>query len=327
MKTWLKIKNDPNLMGQYLVREKVVDTIRSFFKNQNFHEVSTPILVPVPSIEPNLEVFETELRTSKGVKRRGFLAMSPEFSIKKLLAAGIGNCFEITKCFRNEEEVSPLHNPEFTMLEWYRINADYKDVMKDFENLFCEIIKKVNPKADLSKWEYQGNTYDLSLPWPRISFEEAFRKYAGKDIKNVKDEDFYQIFFNEIEPKLATSHKPFFVYDYPVSQAALARKKESDPRFAERFEVFLAGSELGNCFSELTDADEQKKRFEKDLLERKTLGKTDYPIDSDLIDALKEGLPPVSGIAVGVDRLIMLAADVSSISETLFFPGEELFDL
>lgn len=327
MKTWQRIKNDSRLLGRYLVREKVTDEIRSFFKTQGFHEVSTPTLVPIPSIEPNLEVFKTQLKTSKGIKRDGFLIMSPEFSIKKLLAAGIGNCFEITKCFRNEEEVSALHNPEFTMLEWYRINADYKDVMKDFEQLFTKIIKKVKPEADLSKWEYQGETYDITLPWPRIGFEEAFKKYAGKNIAEVKDEDFYQIFFNEIEPKLRESGKPAIVYDYPISQAALARKKQSDPRFAERFEVFLAGVELGNCFSELTDAGEQKKRFEADLAERKRLGKTIYPIDEDLIEALKEGLLPVSGIAVGVDRLIMLVADVPSIADTLFFPAGELFDL
>ena len=320
MKTWKKIKNNPKLLNQYLVREKVIDTIRSHFKNQGFHEVSTPTLVPIPSIEPNLEVFETELRTSKRVKRDGYLIMSPEFSIKKLLAAGIGNCFEIAKCFRNEEEVSPLHNPEFTMLEWYRTNADYTDVMRDFEDLFVKIIGS-------DKLIYQGATYDITRPWPRISFEEAFAKYAGKKIEDVKDEDFYKIFFNEIEPKLRDSKKPAIIYDYPISQASLARKKESDPRFAERFEVFLAGIELGNCFSELTDSAEQKKRFESDLAERRSQGKTDYPIDEDLIEALKSGLPKVSGIAVGVDRLVMLAADVPSISDTLFFPGEEVFDL
>jgi lysyl-tRNA synthetase class 2 len=327
MKTWQRIKNNPKLMEKYLVREKVIDTIRSFFKDQGFHEVFTPVLVPIPSIEPNLEVFETEPRTFKGLKRKGFLIMSPEFSIKKLLAAGIGNCFEITKCFRNEEEVSPLHNPEFTMLEWYRINTDYTGVMKDFEHLFREILRKVDPKVDLSKWEYQGKDYDLSLPWPRISFEEAFAKYAGRKIGDVKDEDFYKIFFNEIEPKLRETKRPAIIYDYPISQAALARPKASDGRFAERFEVFLAGVELGNCFSELTDANEQKKRFESDLAERKRQGKIDYPIDEDLIEALKEGIPAVSGIAVGVDRLIMLAADAPTIAETMFFPGGELFDL
>ncbi len=327
MKTWKKIKENPALLPQYLIREKVIDAIRSFFKNQGFHEVFTPVLVPIPSIEPNLEVFETELKTSKGLKRKGFLIMSPEFSIKKLLASGIGNCFEVTRCFRNEEEVSRLHNPEFTMLEWYRIKANYMDIMNDFEKLFTRIVKEVNPKVDLSKWEYQGEIYDISLPWPRISFEEAFLKFAGKKIDNIKDEDFYQIFFNEIEPRLRESKKPAIIYDYPVSQAALAKRNEKDPRFAERFEVFLGGMELGNCFSELTDAKEQKERFEKDLEERKSLGKTDYPIDEDLIDALSEGVPEVSGIAVGVDRLVMLAANAPSVSETLFFPGDELFDL
>lgn len=306
-------------MERYLVREKVVDTIRSFFKDQEFHEVSTPILVPIPSIEPNLEVFQTELRTSKGIKRNGYLIMSPEFSIKKLLAAGIGNCFEITKCFRNEEEVSRLHNPEFTMLEWYRINADYTGIMKDFEDLFVKIIGDV-------KLTYQGVEYDISRPWPRISIPDAFKKYAGRDVLEVSDEDFYKIYFNEIEPELLKLKKPYFLYDYPISQASLS-KPAQDSRFAERFEVFLAGIELGNCFSELTDAKEQKRRFEKEKEERKMSGKTDYPIDEDLIEALDSGLPTVAGIAVGVDRLIMLAADVPSISETLFFPGEEMFDL
>lgn len=320
MNTWQKIRQNPELLKRYLVREKVTDDIRSFFKEQGFHEVFTPTLVPIPSIEPNLEVFKTELRTSRGVKRDGYLIMSPEFSIKKLLAAGIGNCFEIAKCFRNEEEVSPLHNPEFTMLEWYRINADYKDIMKDFEQLFLKIIGS-------KKLKYQDETYDLSTPWPRISVAQAFQKYAGKNVLKVSDEDFYKIFFNDIEPALAKSKKPFFIYDYPISQASLSRPKAEDPRFAERFEVFLAGVELGNCFSELIDAKVQKERFETDLAERKRLGKTIYPIDEDLIKALREGLPLVSGIAVGVDRLIMLASDAPSLADTLFFPANELFNL
>ena len=306
-------------MEKYLVRERVVDTIRSFFKNQGFHEVFTPILVPIPSIEPNLEVFESELRTSKGEKRRAFLIMSPEFSIKKLLAGGIGNCFEITRCFRNEEETSRLHNPEFTMLEWYRINAGYKDIMKDFEHLFLKIIGK-------DKLEYQGEVYDLSLPWPKIRISDAFKKYAGKDVLKVQDADFYKIYFNEIEPELLKMKKPYFIYDYPISQASLS-KPAKDPRFSERFEVFLGGVEFGNCFSELTDAKEQKKRFETEKKDRERMNKTEYPIDEDLIEALKEGIPAVSGIAVGVDRLVMLAADTSSIEETMFFPGKELFDL
>lgn len=320
MKTWQKIKNNPELITKYLVRERVIDTIRTFFKDQGFHEVFTPILVPVPSIEPNLEPFKTELQTASGIKREAYLIMSPEFSIKKLLAGGIGNCFEITRCFRNEEEVSSLHNPEFTMLEWYSVNADYTDIMRDFEDLFCKIIGS-------NKIVYQNQTYDITRPWMRISFKEAFEKYAGRDVLKFSDEDFYKVFFNEVEPELLKMKKPYILFDYPISQASLSRPKKEDPRFAERFEVFLAGIELGNCFSELTDAKMQKERFEKDLAERESSGKSVYPIDQDLIDALASGLPDVSGIAVGVDRIIMLAADVPTIADTMFFPGKELFDL
>ena len=320
MKTWQKIKNNPEILEKYMVREKVVDTIRDFFKKQKFREVQTPTLVPIPSIEPNLEVFQTQLHTAKGLERKAYLIMSPEFSIKKLLAAGIGNCFEIAKCFRNEEEVSKLHNPEFTMLEWYRVGANYKDVMKDFEDLFMKIIGK-------DKLNYQGEVYDLSLPWPRFRFEELFQKYANLDVLKVSDDYFYTIYFNKIEPELLKLKKPYFLYDYPISQASLSRPSKNDPRFAERFEVFLAGIELGNCFSELTDAKMQKERFEADKAERKSQGKLDYPIDNDLIEALDSGLPEVSGIAVGVDRIIMLAADVPTVADTLFFPAGEEFDL
>lgn len=349
VKTWQKIKENPKLIEKYLIREKVIDTTRCFFKNQNFHEVFTPILVPIPSAESNLEVFETALKTSQGTNRRGFLIMSPEYSLKKLICAGIGNVFEITRCFRNEEEVSRLHNPEFTMIEWYRVGATYLDVMRDVENLFVEIVKSVGNTNDLTKWIYQGETYDISLPWERISVAEAFKKFANIDIDTLLSENklklvasnkgysvsstttweqlFYQIFFNEVESNLKKSHRPFFVYDYPLSQAALAKRKKEDPRFAERFEAFLAGVELGNCFSELTDHVEQQARFKDDLELRKRLGKTEYGVDEDLIKALKSGMPEVSGIAVGVDRLVMLAANVPAISDVLFFPAHEIFDL
>jgi lysyl-tRNA synthetase class 2 len=178
---------------------------------------------------------------------------------------------------------------------------------------------------------------------------EAFAKYAKVDTETLLDSErlinagrekgytvddnttweqmFYQIFLNEIEPVFKKSRKPVFIYDYPLAQASLSRPKKADPRFAERFEIFLAGVELGNCFSELTDSELQHKRFEEDKTLRQAQGKTDFPIDEDFIKALKEGIPPSSGIAVGVDRLVMLAADVPSISDTIFFPGSELFDL
>jgi lysyl-tRNA synthetase class 2 len=349
MKNWKKLKENQELWKIHDVREAVIDVIRVFFKRQDFREGFTPILVPVPSAESNLEVFETELRSLKGDKRRGFLIMSPEYSLKKLMAAGSGNIFEITKCFRNEEEVSESHNPEFTMLEWYRIGTDYKTIMEDMESLFTEIAVKLDAQTELKKWKYQGEEYDLSTPWTRISVAEAFEKYAGIDIESLLDKEklffkalekgymvdekstweqiFYQIFFNEIEPRLKDSHRPIFVYDYPSSQAALSRRKASDPRFAERFEIFLAGLELGNCFSELTDSTEQKSRFEQEMILRKERGKTSYPIDTELIEALESGIPESAGIAVGVDRLVMLFSNCASISETMYFPANEIFEL
>lgn len=341
MKTWQRLKRNSKLWEQYLVREKVIDGTREFFKSSGFHEVFTPIMVPIPSCEANLEPHKTELVTSRGIKKTAFLIMSPEYSIKKLLAAGLGNCFEITKVFRNGEEVSPQHNSEFTMLEWYRTEADYRKIMEDMEKLMLFLVKK---KSLL----YQGQKYDLSTPWPRISVAEAFEQYAGINIDTLVDQSrlinkakekgyqidkdnnyeqvFYQMFFNEVEPKLRALNKPYFLYDYPVQQASLARRKPEDPRFAERFEVFMAGMELGNCFSELTDAKEQEERFKEDMTARQQAGKSLYPIDLDLIEAL-ESLSPTAGIAVGLDRIIMLIANVASVAETMLFPEKELFDL
>jgi len=319
VKTWEKIKQKPELLQKYLAREKVIDVIREFFKGEGFAEVQTPMLVPMPSTEPNLEVFESQLRTSKDpMGKRAFLITSPEYALKKLIAAGVGSVFEITRSFRNEEEITTAHNPEFTILEWYRTGADYMKIAEDFERMMIKIVGG-------EELVYQGIKYDLSLPWPRISFEEAFSKYAGKKIQDIKDEDFYTVFYNEVEPKLRESKRPTFVFDYPISQAALARKKPNDPRFAERWEVFLAGMELGNCFSELTDPIEQENRLKKDLMLRKDLGKTEYSMDEDFVNALKSGMPECAGVAVGVDRLIMLAADVPTIAETMFFPAGEMF--
>lgn len=349
MKTWQKIKADLSIKERYLIKEKVLDSIRKYFKDEKFHEVQTPILVPTPSMEPNLEAFETKLVTSRGIVKRAFLIMSPEYSLKKLLAAGMGNIFEITRSFRNFEEVSSTHNPEFTILEWYRVNASYLNIMLDFEKLLIDILKNTNPNFNPKKWRYLNNYYDLTTPWPRISVSEAFQKFAKIDTDTLLDQHklitlakkkgyniqkntdweqiFYQIFLNEIEPKLKEMKKPVFIYDYPLAQAALARKKVSDPRFAERFEIYLAGLELGNCFSELINATEQAERLKADFLSRKKMKKNLYPIDTDFIEALKSGMPEVSGIAVGVDRIVMLASDTDSIEETLFFPGRELFDL
>ena len=348
-KNWKKIRENKELLQPFLVREKVIDAIRLFFKNEGFHEVDTPLLVQSPGTEPYLEVFESELVTPRYENKKAYLLTSPELSMKKLLSAGMGSIFTICKSFRNGEGLSSFHNPEFSILEWYRVDADYTDVMRDCENLFLCILNNLGLNADGKKQlEYQGKIYDLSTPWERISVSEAFEEYAHVSKDDMLDEQkivqiakekgyhvtedttweeaYNQILLNEIEPHLGKD-KPTILYDYPASQAALSKKKESDPRFAERFEFYLAGIELGNAFSELTDGDEQEARMIADLKYRKELGKVEYKMDTDFIEALRLGMPRTGGIAVGVDRLVMLFANVPSIKDTLLFPVEDVFDI
>lgn len=370
MTNWQKIKQNPDLKQHFLMREQVLDGIRSFFKGKGFHEVETPQLVRYPGTEPFLEVFQTKLQTAEGQSQTGYLITSPEYAMKKLLSAGMGNIFQICKAFRNGEGLSSRHNPEFTILEWYRVDADYTDVMKDCEEMILFLLNIANVGLKNNNWIpdqvppirrasrdgnhrnllfYQGRDYDLTSPWPRISVAQAFQKYAQVDTKTLLDEQkllqvgkdkgyqvdenttweqiYNQIFANEIEPELAKLNTPMIVYDYPVSQAALSRKKKSDPRFAERFEFYIAGLEIGNAFSELNDAVEQEARIDVDLLQRDKLGKVKYGKDQDFVEALREGMPESAGIAVGVDRLVMLLSNSENISETLFFPAKEVFEM
>ncbi|MBI3577764.1 EF-P lysine aminoacylase GenX [Candidatus Gottesmanbacteria bacterium] len=347
MNTWQKLKQNPKLWERYFVRERVIKAIRKFFDERGFHEVETPTLIAHPAAESYLDVFETTLLDRHRKPTKAYLSTSPEVALKKLLVAGIGNCYSLTKSFRNMETQSRLHNPEFTILEWYRIGATYTDIMKDCEELLLSIAQG----SDLRKGQtpllrYQGETIDLSPPWERISISKAFKKYAHVDFdeffdfekakqiaerkgykvgKNTTWEElFNQIFLNEIESHLGHK-KPTILYDFPSAMGALAKKKSSDPRFAERFEFYIAGLELGDCYSELTDAKEQEERFERELRELRRLGKTVYDYDHDFIEALKVGLPECSGIAVGVDRLVMLFADTKDIADTLYFPGKESF--
>ena len=338
MKTWQKLHAHPELWETYFIREKVLKSIREFFDREKFHEVETPILIANPPAESYLDVFETKLlnRQRKGIP--AYLTTSPEVPLKKLLVAGIGNCYSLTKSFRNMETQGNLHNPEFTILEWYRVGADYFDIMKDCEKLLASLVGNTT-------LTYQGKTIDLSAPWERLTVAAAFKKYAdvnfdafldfeqAKQIvakkgyvveKNSTWEQLYnQVFLNEIEGKLG-QEKPTILYEFPAAVAALAKLKTGDPRFAERFEFYIAGLELGDAYSELTDPIEQEERFKKELVELKRLGKTTYDYDHDFIEALKVGLPKCSGIAVGVDRLVMLLADTEDIADTLFFPvGEE----
>jgi lysyl-tRNA synthetase class 2 len=344
MKTWQKLKQYPDLWEQYFVREKVIKAIRSFFDSREFHEVETPLLIGNPPAESYLDVFKTTLLDRSRRAKSAYLSTSPEVSLKKLMVAGIGNCYSITKSFRNTEMQSRTHNPEFTILEWYRTNTAYTHIMDDCETVIRHINAALGNNNILT---YQGKSFDISKAWQRISVKDAFTKWAGVDLmeffdmkqaksicahkgysvasNNTWEELYNQIYLNEIEPHLGID-EPTIIYEFPGSMAALARKKPHDPRFAERFEFYIAGLELGDCYGELTDWKEQEMRFQEELKELKRLGKTTYDYDHDFIHALKEGMPKASGIAVGVDRLVMLFANVTNIADTMFFPVDDLFE-
>jgi elongation factor P--beta-lysine ligase len=262
-----------------------------------------------------------------------------------MLAGGFEKIYEMARVFRANESLGGTHNPEFTMLEWYRANSDYKEIMKDTEDLILFLNKKTNGSNILN---YQGQKINLATPWQKISVKELFLKYANinldksknlKDFRNQaknnginvnsKDKDwnsiFYDIFLNKIEPNLPKD-KPVIVYDYPLPQASLAKKKNKNSFYAERFEVYIAGLETANAFSELTDAKEQLSRLKEEQKMRTKMGKDLIPIDKDFIFALKLGIPPSGGIALGIDRLQMLLLNIKDINDLLLFPAKQLFD-
>lgn len=321
-------------------RSKINDLIRAFFKKEGFLEIQTATLVKGAGQEPYLSPLEVNFKDEKNKEYHGFLVTSPEYSLKKMLAAGFDRIFELARVFRGNESFGGTHNPEFTMLEWYRANSDYRKIMEDTEKLVSSLNKKINGSFYLN---YQGQKINLTPPWPRITVRNAFLKYAGINLDKAKtlsafkkqiinksyladdwNDIFYSVFLNEIEPNFPKD-KPVIIYDYPLPQASLSKKKSKNSFYAERFEVYVAGLELANAFSELTDAKEQEKRLEEEQTLRKKMKKTFIPIDKDFILALKSGLLPSGGIALGIDRLQMLLLDIKDVNDLLPFPAKDLF--
>ncbi len=314
-----------------------MDKIRAFFKERQFLEVETPYLLPSPDPTPNIEPFQTYFENPDGSKKKLYLSTSPEFAMKRLIARGYEKIFQICKFFRNGE-VSDLHNPEFTGLEFYFTPGDYRSLMEVVEELFLYLWGK-------EEFVYSGRKVDLRRPWKRYTVEEAFREFAGIEIKfpisleelrslceknglitseSDRWEDlFFKLFLTYVEPNFPID-RPVFIYDYPAELAALARKKPENPALAERVELYIAGLELGNGYSELTDPDEQLERWERERLEREELGRPLENVpDRGLIEALRWGMPPTAGIALGVDRMLMLYLNAEKLSEVLAFPFEE----
>ena len=277
------------------VRAGVLRKIRAFFDARGFVEVETPVRIAAPAPEPHIDC---------PASGDCFLRASPELQMKKLLAAGLPRIYQIGPCFR-EGERGRRHAPEFTMLEWYRAEADYNDIAADMEALVGEVLRHtgitgVSPVAP-------------PLPFARLTVREAYIRWAGWDPVADWDQDRFDFdMATKIEPNLPK--EPLFLTDYPAPAASLARLKADDPRVAERWELYVGGMELANAFTELTDAAEQRRRFEAARAERRALGEADYPLDEEFLSALAR-MPSAGGVALGVDRLVMLACGAASIDE------------
>jgi lysyl-tRNA synthetase class 2 len=299
-------------------RMNMIRSIRRYFDQEEFYEVETPALQVSPGMEPHLHAFKTEqLTPEKDKTQELYLHTSPEFAMKKLLVAGLEKIYQICHVYRNAEG-SSLHNAEFTMIEWYRAHEDYTKLMDDCIHLFRLICKESNTEHFL----YNGITSNPFKEWEKISVIDAYKKYASLDLppdtSPEKWEDlFYTVFLNEVEPQLG-SPVPTILYDYPISMAALSRAKPEDPRFAERFEVYISGIEIANAFSELTDHNIQLQRFKDDMALKRELYGEEFPIDYDFIEALETGLPDSAGIALGIDRLAMVLCGVEDIHAILW---------
>jgi lysyl-tRNA synthetase class 2 len=328
-------------------RLRALDAVRKFFATEGFAEVETPALQVSPGLEPHLAAFRTELEAPDRARRRTlYLHTSPEFTMKKLLVAGEKRLYQLCKVYRNAERAG-THHPEFSMIEWYRAHAGYRDIMEDCVGLLRAVLRA----ADRARFSWRGLESDPFGAWDRVSVTDAFMRHAGVDLHACTgpdpkhpdaallavearrlglrpteddswDDIFFRVFLDRIEPKLGHP-APTILYDYPISMAALSRPKPDDPRLAERFEIYVCGLELANAFGELTDARVQRARFEADMGLKEKLYGVRYPIDEDFLAALAHGMPESAGIALGFDRLVMLAAGAARIEDVLWAPVAE----
>lgn len=287
-------------------RARIVQTIRAFFVDRGYLEVETPHLLPGNAPEAHIDPVAAG---------GGFLHTSPELCMKRLLAAGYERPFQLCRCWREGERGS-RHLPEYTMLEWYRAGSDYHALMAECEALLAALA----PSGQLA---WQGQTVDLALPWERLTVSEAFARFADVDLdRALVDGRFDEVIALQIEPRLGRN-RPTFLTEYPAACAALARTKPGDVAVAERFELYVAGLELANAFSELTDPVEQRRRFAAEEATRRSAGKAPMPVPEKFLAELG-GIASAAGIALGVDRLVMLLTGAASIDEVVAFTPEEL---
>lgn len=287
-------------------RARIIQDIRSFFLNRGYLEVETPHRIPANAPEPHIDAVACGSSA---------LHTSPELAMKRLLAAGYEQLFQICRVWRDGER-GQYHLPEFSLLEWYRSGIDYHALMNECRELLFVLV----PEGKLCR---EGRTIDLTLPWEKLTVTEAFTKYASTDLKEaLASERFEEILSSEVEPHLGKG-RPTFLTEYPTCLAALARTKPGAPEVAERFELYIDGLELANAFSELTDQDEQRSRFEADEGLRRAAGKPPYPLPEKFLSELAT-MPEAAGIALGLDRLIMLLTGAANIDEVVAFTPNDL---
>ncbi len=289
------------------LRSRLLHATRTFFHDRGFLEVETPVRVRAPAIEAHIDAEPSGAH---------WLRTSPELHMKRLLAAGLENVFQLGPCFRRGER-GDRHHPEYTMLEWYRARADYSDMLADTKALLAHLARAIGG-TDAHRISYRNQPIELLPRWERITVREAFLRWAGWDPVAHWDEERFNLDLAEkVEPALPRD-VPVVLTDYPAPAAALARRKPEDPAVAERWELYIGGLELANAYSELTDPAEQRVRFEEAIRARRARGKEVYPIDEAFMAAL-ERLPPSGGIALGFDRLVMLFADAPTLDEVMAF--------
>lgn len=338
---------DPRRLRAVEARDRIQESMRAFFRARGFRETRTPLLVPSPGMEPHIRPFQAtrpalnpDAPPLPPALRDLYLPTSPEFAMKRLLAGGLERIFQLGPAFR-DEPVSTTHRPEFTMLEWYRAYAGYEEIMSDTEALVETLARALHGSP---LFVFQGREISVAAPWPRLRVRDLFREHAGVDLvaaadapalarecgrlgiavspTDAWDDLYFRIWLNRIEPALPAD-RAVFVTRYPASQAALAVVDEDadGSRWAKRFEAYAGGLELGNAFEELTDPAEQRRRFAEDMELRAAAygpGFPPNPVDEGLLLALAEGMPPTGGIAMGVDRLVMLLADEPDIDYTFW---------
>ena len=329
--------------GKLAARGRILAAVRDFFAAAGYVEVDTPALQVSPGLEPHLKAFATVLHDPRdGNARPRYLHTSPEFAMKKLVAGGLPRIWQLAHVYRDGER-SATHHPEFAMLEWYRAGISYRELMAECEAL----LRCVQAASGAEALRWQGRSADAQGEWQYLTVAQAFERHAGIDLLATAPDPerpeaallaraatsigiaphpgddweslFFRIFLERIEPHLGIG-APTIVYDYPLAMAALSRHKPDDPRLAERFELYACGLELGNAFGELTDPAEQRRRFAADQARKQALYGETYPVDEDFLAALDHGLPDCAGIALGFDRLVMLATGAGHIEEVLWAP-------